>query len=243
MRVAPAALIFFILMLLCSTGVIAQGINGGVEFNRNDRVLTWRTMNSGRYGLSEKFDLNVDSNLSSSLNMSTGGSIEDRWYDSVFNTAELKYDLSDKMDIGFTAREDWNRDSLSKFGKSVLTTNFGSEVKYNPVNNLGLSLGLGQMYDRRFENEDTGTNVNGALSYSIQPAKYFRSSIDMTAAASNMKRANDLLNISSSVQYSHSLADITIGYDRNHKVRGYFPTLTANWLKIVPGPKAIYMST
>ncbi|MFC1489630.1 hypothetical protein ACFL6K_00300 [Candidatus Latescibacterota bacterium] len=222
MRVAPAALILFILNLLCSTGVIAQAIDGGVGFNRNDRVLTWQTINSGRYDLSDKFDLSVNSKLSTSLNMATGSGLEDRWYDSVYNTAELKYDISDKMDIGFTASEDWNRDTQNKLGKSVLTTNFDSVVKYNPVDNLDLSLGLGQMYDRRFENEDSGTNVNGAVKYQLKPAKNLFTSIDVAAASSNMNRSNDILTIQSNVEYSNSLAEILIGFERNHRVRGYF---------------------
>ncbi|MFC1539546.1 hypothetical protein ACFL6H_08980 [Candidatus Latescibacterota bacterium] len=222
MRVAVAALIYFMLILLNSHCVIAEPGNGGISFERNDRVLTWQTVNSGRYRLSEKFDLNLNSNLSSSLNLATGYGLKDRWYDSVYNTAELEYDFSDKMNVGFTARENWNRDTLSKFGKSVLTTNFDSVVKYNPVNNLDLSLGLGHMYDRRFENEDNGMNVNGAIQYRAKSSKNTYTSLNVTTATSNLNRSNDILFIQSNVQYSHNLANIVIGYDRNYNSRGYF---------------------
>ncbi len=222
MRVAPAALIFLISIAECSVTVDAQIVDGGIGFNRNDRVLTWQTLNAGQYGVSDRFEVSFDSNLSTTLNLATGGGLKDRWYDSVFNSAKLTYDLSDKIDLGLTAREDWNRDSLSKFGKSVLTTNVDGAISYKPVDDLNLSLGLGQMYDKRFENEDSGANVNGTVHYNARPAENIDTSVGVTAASSSMDRSDDILRIQSSMQYQHNLGDIEIGYDRNHRVRGYF---------------------
>lgn len=136
MRVATAALIFFVMELININSTIAEARNGGINFIRNDRVLTWQTINSGRFNLSKNTNLNLNSNLSSSLNLATGYGLKDRWYDSVYNTAELGYTLSDKMEMGFTAREDWNRDTLSKFGKSLLTTTFDGMLKYRPLEKL-----------------------------------------------------------------------------------------------------------
>ena len=62
-------------------------LTGNTGMVRNDQVLAWNSTHNGRFGLSPDFVLNLDSNLSTSLNMTTEK--EDRWYDSVFNRAEL----------------------------------------------------------------------------------------------------------------------------------------------------------
>ena len=222
MRVATAALIFFVMELININSTIAEARNGEINFIRNDRVLTWQTINSGRFNLSKNTNLNLNSNLSSSLNLATGYGLKDRWYDSVYNTAELGYVLSDKMEMGFTAREDWNRDTLSKFGKSLLTTTFDGMVKYRPLESFNLAAGVGQMYDRRFENEDKGTNINGEIQYHVSPSRNLYTSIDITAASSNLNRTNDLFHIESKVEYDHNLVKILMGLDENHRVRGYF---------------------
>ena len=97
MRVATAALIFFVMELININSTITEARNGGINFIRNDRVLTWQTINSGRFNLSKNTNLNLNSNLSSSLNLATGYGLKDRSYDSVYNTAELGYAHSDKM--------------------------------------------------------------------------------------------------------------------------------------------------
>jgi len=222
MRVATAALIFFVMELININSTIAEARDGEINFIRNDRVLTWQTINSGRFNLSKNTNLNLNSNLSSSLNLATGYGLKDRWYDSVYNTAELGYALSDKIAMGFTAREDWNRDTLSKFGKSLLTTTFDGMVKYRPLESFNLAAGVGQMYDRRFENEDKGTNINGEIQYRVSPSRNLYTSIDITAATSNLNRSNDLFHIESKVEYDHNLAKILMGFDENHRVRGYF---------------------
>ena len=102
MRVAIAALIFFNVGFGKVMIADAELKVGEANFVRNDKVLAWQTVNSGRFDLSGKMILNLDSNLRTSLNMSTGSSLKDRWYDSVYNKAELEYAFSDKMGMTFS---------------------------------------------------------------------------------------------------------------------------------------------
>ena len=169
MRVAIAALICCAVGFINSNSAVAESKEGKVNFIRNDRVLTWGTLNSGRFNLSKNINFNINSNLSSSLNMATGSGLKDRWYDSVYNEAVLDYKVTDKIEMEFTAREDWNRDTYSKFGKSLLTTSVDGNVKYRPFDSLDLAADVAQMYDRRFENEDKGTNLSGEAHYHVKP--------------------------------------------------------------------------
>jgi len=222
MRVAIAALICYATVLINSNSAVAEFKVGEVNFVRNDRVLTWRTLNSGRFDLSKNIDLNLNSNLSSSLNMATGSGLKDRWYDSVYNEAELGYKVNDKMEIGFTAREDWNRDTFSKFGKSLLTTSVDGNVKYNPFDSLDLAADVAQIYDRRFENEDKGTNLSGEVYYHVKPSSNFNTSVDISGSTSNLKRSHDTFQARSEMIYSHHLVNVLLGFEDNRILRGYF---------------------
>ena len=100
MRVAIAALIFFNVGFGKVMTADAELKEGEADFVRNDKVLAWQTANSGRFDLSGKMILNLDSNLRTSLNMATGSHLKDRWYDSVYNSAELGYRVNDKIEKG-----------------------------------------------------------------------------------------------------------------------------------------------
>ncbi len=222
MRVAIAALICYATVLINSNSAVAEFKEGEVNFVRNDRVLTWRTFNSGRFDLSENIDFNLNSNLSSSLNMATGSGLKDRWYDSVYNEAELGYKVNDKMEIEFTAKEDWNRDTFSKFGKSLLTISVDGNVKYRPFDSLDLAADVAQIYDRRFENEDKGTNLSGEVQYHVKPSSNFGTSVDISGSTSNLKRSHDTFQARSEMIYSHHLANVLLGFEDNRILRGYF---------------------
>ena len=222
MRVAIAALICYATVLINSNSAVAEFKEGEVNFVRNDRVLTWRTLNSGRFNLSKNIDFNLNSNLSSSLNMATGSGLKDRWYDSVYNEAELGYKVNDKMEIEFTAREDWNRDTFSKFGKSLLTTSVDGNVKYDPFDSLDLAADVAQIYDRRFENEDKGTNLSGEVHYHVKPSSNFDTSVDISGSTSNLKRSHDTFRARSEMIYSHHQANVLLSFEDNRILRGYF---------------------
>ncbi len=222
MRVAYAALLLFFLIMCEVTISAAQGKSGQSGFMRNDKVLTWQTLNSGRFDLSKEVTVNLDSKLSSILNMATGSGREDRWYDSIYNEANIGYSPYDKIDVDITAREDWNRDTLSKFGQSLLTTTAEGKVRYIPTKGLNLTGGLGQIYDRRFENEDNGTHVNGKIDYDGNPLKNLSTAFDINGATSNLNRSVDIFQVTGELSYDHRLANIRMGLEENRNARGYF---------------------
>ena len=222
MRVACAALLIISMIIFEVKTASAQGKGGETGFMRNDKVLTWQTLNSGRFNLSKEVDFNFDSKLSSTLNMATGSGLKDRWYDSVYNEARIRYSPYDKMDFYLSAREDLNRDTLSKFGKSLLTTTAEGKIRYRPLKALNLSGGVGQIYDRRFENEDKGTNVNGKIVFDGNLSKDLYTNFVVNGATSNLNRSNDIFRISSEIAYDHRLASIRMGLEDNHNTRGYF---------------------
>lgn len=195
---------------------------GEMSFRQNDRVLTWRTMNTVRIHPADRVTINVDSNLSSSLNQATGSAYKDRWYDSVFNQAGLDYRLSEELILGVSAREDWNRDTLSKYGKSLLTTNVDGTVKYRPSRDLGITGGIGRLYDRRFENEDEGTSVNGKVVYDGNPYRNVYTTVNVGGTTSTLKRSNDRLRLRSDIVYTHRLANIALGFEDSRRSRGYY---------------------
>jgi len=222
MRVAIAALICYAMVLINSNGAVAESREGQVNFIRNDRVLTWSTLNSGIFNLSKNIDFNLNSNLSSSLNMATGSGLKDRWYDSVYNMAELGYKVTDKIEMEFIAKEDWNRDTFSRFSKSLLTTSVDGNIKYRPFDSLDLAAGVEQMYDRRFENEDKGTNLSGKMRYQLNTSRNFNTFVDISGATSNLKRSYDIFHVRSEMVYSHHLTSISLGIEDNRRLRGYF---------------------
>jgi protein TonB len=195
---------------------------GEVSFIRNDKVLEWRTANTGRFNLSDKHSFSLDSSLSSALNMATGSDQKDRWYDSVYNEAQFGYKISDKMGMEFTAREDWNRDTFSKFGKSLLTTTFDGNVAYKPVNGVDIDAGIGEIYDRRFENEDKGTSVHGKALFEIQPLRNLYTNLNVSGMTSNLRRSNDQSQLRTNVVYDNTLAQVSLGLEDKRGSRGYF---------------------
>ena len=149
----------------------AQMKRGTVGFERNDRVLTWRTVNNGDFELSGNMGLHLESMLTTSLNQRTGSDVEDRWYDKVYNEAELDYVFNDKVDVTFSANEDWNKDTMNTLGKSLLNTNFGGLLHYSPTKSMSFGGGLEHTYDTRFDNVDKGTTAKGEFEYSGTPVR------------------------------------------------------------------------
>ncbi|GAG36508.1 unnamed protein product, partial [marine sediment metagenome] len=149
--------------------------------------------------------------------------VKDRWYDKVYHKAGLKYRFSDRIDLSLSAREDWNKDNMSKFGKSLLTTDYEGAVRYKPSKNLFFNAGLGHIYDRRFENEDSGSRVHGRLRYDPEFNNNARMDLSGSGQTSNLKRANDVYQVDGKLSYDHDLANISlreISYFHNR--RGYF---------------------
>ncbi len=203
-------------------GRLKATAQGNTNFVRNDRVLTWSSVNTGRVSISDEMNVSMNSNLSTSLNMSSGSGQEDRWYDTVFNEAAFEYAASDKVDIGLSAKEDWNRDTYSTVGTSLLTMSLDSTVRYRPWRFLKLNGGIGQLADRRFDQDDQGTTVNGGALLSGRPFDGAHGTVDIDGTTSNLKRTSDLLRIRSTFSYGTPLADISLGIDELRRNRGYF---------------------
>jgi len=222
MKTVAAAVVLMCVCILKGEDACGQeGRRGEVVFERNDKVLNWKTDNSGSFRLSDKVDFTLDSSLSTSLNMTTG-SARDRWYDRVNNRAVLDYRISEKFELGLNAREEWNRDTMSRLGKSLLTTNGGATLRYRPVDALVLNADLGQMYDRRFENRDSGVVFKGGFGYDGEPLDAMVLTVDGSGETSNLKRSRDVF--SGKGRLSYRTNDVTYGLALTDDFtrRGYF---------------------
>ena len=104
MNVITTVLFFTVFLLAAQINAVAGEKTGEVLFNRNDKVLTWQTNNNGSFALSKDVDFRINSALSTTLNLTTGKGIKDRWYDTINNRAELEYAISDKFDLIFSSR-------------------------------------------------------------------------------------------------------------------------------------------
>ncbi|MBN1291446.1 MAG: hypothetical protein JXB48_06360 [Candidatus Latescibacteria bacterium] len=163
--------------------------------------------------------------LSSTLNMRTGSSVEDRWYHNVNNQAELTYAATNKIDLLFKADEEWNKDTLSEYSESLLNTNFGGAVRYNQSENLMVMGELENTYDTRFDNVDKGSTAKGRIRYDGYPVKSInriQTKFEVDADKSNLKRKKDQYAVHSEISYAHDFAEITVGANDTRTMRGYF---------------------
>jgi hypothetical protein len=203
----------------------AEEKTGSVVFERNDRLLTWKNTNSGEFAYRPNLRLNFNSELSTSLSMTTGSTLSDRWYDQINNSAQLDYGLSDKLDLGFSLVERWNKDTMSRAGSSFLTTDAGGKVTYRPFGGIDLQGTLGHTHDERFENRDSGVVASGKMLYSWNPGGAFRNvraMVDMSGGTSSLRRSNDNGRIYAHVAYRNPLADMSMELTDSRTVRGYF---------------------
>ncbi len=122
MREAVVLLAIAALSLMQTGESFAQDWKGTFGFEQNDRVFTWRNFNNGDFPLTDKLGVHLDSEMSTSLNQSSGPYVKDRWNDKVYNQAMLNYSVTNRVALKFLANEDWNKDTMNSFGKSLLTT-------------------------------------------------------------------------------------------------------------------------
>ncbi|MDP2983992.1 MAG: hypothetical protein Q8O92_11775 [Candidatus Latescibacter sp.] len=209
---------------LCAGNAGGEGKIGSAIFERNDRLLTWQTNNSGLFILKPNLKCTLESALSTSVNLTTGTDMRNRWYDKVYNKAQLEYDYSDKINVRMNMGEDWNRDTMNRLGNTLLTTNYGGVVRYKPSPDWNLAGKAGQMYDRRFDYRDTGTTVAGELHYSGAPLsgmKNLNAQMDVNGGTSNLKRTNDVSQFRGALTYENPLADVGLELRGNRSKRGY----------------------
>jgi len=195
---------------------------GQTVFNRNDKVLSWKTRNVGAYDFSETVGFKLESTLSTSLNMTTGREAEDRWYDTVYNRADLTYRVSDKIGMIFMASENWNKDTMSRIGTSLLTTDYGGSIRYFPLKNLSLDTDIGQVFDRRFDNRDSGIKTRGGIRYIGKPLRNMSLELTGSGEASNLKRSRDGYRGAGKISYHHDAVDVSLDFEDNLSRRGYF---------------------
>lgn len=225
MREAVVLLAIAALSLMQAGESFAQDRKGTVGFEQNDRVFTWRTFNNGDFPLTAKVGVHLDSEMSTSLNQSSGPDVKDRWNDKVYNQAMLNYSVTNRVALKFLANEDWNKDTMNSFGKSLLTTNYGGLLRYTRSRQVWIEGSLEHTYDTRFDNEDKGSTANTSFSYTGNPLKSNRNletHFELDAGTSYMRRKNDRLSYSGTVSYGHEFADVALKFDNRQTLRGYF---------------------
>ena len=208
-------------------GQLRRGVTG---FSRNDKVLTWDTQNRGEVPLNTRWRLNFDSMVSTTLNMQTGGE-RDRWYDVLENEVGLTYAATPKMDLVFSANEEWSKDTFSLTGNSLLSSYASGGVRYRANRDLRFEGDMRRVYDRRYDNEDSGLLAEGRVIYNGQPLrsqKRLRMSLDADAGKSNLKRTNDRLDVTAGLGYEHDFADVSLEMQNRRSLRGYFSEARRN---------------
>ena len=221
-----------VMLALAALGLLYPGISLAQDrkdsesgFERNDKAFTWWTLNNGDFPLSDKVGVHLDSELTTSLNQRSGLDVKDRCYDKVYNQAMLNYLVTDRVALKFLANEDWNKDTMNSFGKSLMTTNYGGLVRYTRSRSFWIEGGLEHTNDARFDNEDKGSTAKTSLLYAGTPFRSYRNlqtRLELDAGKSNMRRKNDLLSYNGTVSYGHELADIALKFDNRQTLRGYF---------------------
>ncbi|HUT63881.1 MAG TPA: hypothetical protein VMZ04_07980 [Anaerolineae bacterium] len=199
----------------------AENNTGEVSFVRNDRILTWKTINAGHFNLNENIDLRVENTLSTTLNIPTGKK-DDRWYHTVYNSAKLGYRLSDKVDLGFTAREDWNKDTMSTLGETLLTTDYDSNIQYRPFKNFVMDAEIGHIFDKRFDNKDRGTQLRGEIHYFGEPLKNISLNLTGRGITSNLQRSREGYQNEGRISFNHDSMNISLFLSDDLDQRGYF---------------------
>ena len=222
MKRVPPTILMIALSLMGPVNARGDDNSGEVIFQRNDKVLSWKTNNSGEFALRENMGLKVDSSLATSLNMTTGKGVRDRWYDTVTNSAELRYDVSDRVGLLFTAREDWNKDTMSRLGNSLFTTDYGGSIRYKPHRTLSLNADVGHIYDKRFEHQDSGAQVSGGIKYLGEPLGNLTFDLDGSGETSNLKRSKDGFRGTGIMSFRHNVGNATVYLTENFSRRGYF---------------------
>ena len=217
----PAVMLLAFFFTVADTA-IGQTKKGEVAFERNDKVLTWRTDNSGEFYLADNLGFKINSELSTSLSITSGKGTKDRWYDTVNNKAELNYRMSDKTDLAFTAQENWNKDTMSRLGTSLLTTDYDGSIIYKPVRNLSLNAGAGHIFDRRFDNKDSGSTVEGGFRYNGEPLEKMSFELNGNGEMSNMRRSKDGYGGLGKISYRHDSMNVSLLLTDNLNRRGYF---------------------
>jgi len=211
----------FVLPLLLSGNLTAQQGEGKVSFRRRDNVMTWMNANSDSIRLPGKFSAVYESKLSTMLNQSRG-SAQDRWYDTVNNSFDMSYDFSPKVDFVLNAKEDWSRDTMSRLGESLFTTNLDGGVVVRPRKGFRLNAMAGHEYDDRFENRDSGMKSKGGLNYQAAPLKGLTLNFNSNAEKSALKRSRDIYGNNGNLAYSRGTTNLSLTLRDSYNKRGYF---------------------
>lgn len=225
MRSVTAALVILILEVFSPGWAGAEGRTGKLMFERNDRLLTWQNTNTGVFSLRPDLRVAFENVLSTSLSMTTGSTLPDRWYDRAFTHARVDYDLTERLGVSMNMRAEWNKDTMSRLGNSFLTADYGGILSYRPIRGLEARGAVGRIHDQRYENRDDGSTASGELRYEGTPLESFRglsTRVEVGGGTSNLKRANDTARIHSTVAMENPLLNMEVEYDGDVAVRGYF---------------------
>ncbi len=219
-----------LIIIFCVNSIAgAQGKEGAFSFERNDRRLTWQNTNKGDFRFRPNVRLAFDSALSTSLSMTTGPTLRDRWHDQIVNRADLNWNYSDRLDLRMTMKEDWSKDTMSRMGSSFLTTDLGGAIGYRPLKDLDLRGTLSHIHDERFENRDNGAILTGNLLYTWNPGIFSRSvaaSLAANGGSSTLRRTNDNGRIEAKIAYLNPFANVDMRLNDNRSIRGYFAEST-----------------
>ncbi len=209
-------------LVLAGAGTALAGDTGGLTFERNDRVFTWKNENKGSWELSPRLGLDLDSELSTSLNKTTGRGMADRWYDTVYNRATIRYRVSDVLDVGFAAGEDWNRDTMSRLGNSLITSDWQGNAAWRPLPGLTLESAAGYLLDERFDNRDDGSTVSGKVGYNLTPVRGLSLALTGDASTARLERPQELVRTGLTASYLRSGMRFGLDLSDDLNERGYF---------------------
>ncbi|MCE5250821.1 hypothetical protein LLG96_11435 [bacterium] len=225
MKAAAEVLIGVTVMFMLTGAAAAQLRQGVTGFERNDRNLKWQTTHSGDFDLSPKWGFNLQSLLSTELNMRTGSDVENRWKDDINNRAALNYAASDKISLGFMADENFNRDSMNSVGKSLMTVNYGGSLRYIPGESTKMSGAVEHTSDTRFGKDDSGTTFKGRLNYDDRPLRTntnLHTFFDANVNKSRMARKNDRYSLSGALAYDYDFATVAMKVNDDRSTIGYY---------------------
>jgi len=225
MKAASAALLSIVFCIFSADYAHSQMRQGITGFDRNDRNLKWQTMHNGDVEISDKWGFNLQSLLSTELNMRTGSDVANRWKDDINNRAELRYTASDKMNLSFLADENYNRDSMNTVGKSLMTVNYGGSLRYIASESIKFRGDVEHTSDTRFGKEDSGSTFKGLLNYDGRPLQSNRNLhtlFGINVNKSRMARRNDRYSFNGAVSYNYDFATVSMKLDDNRTTIGYY---------------------
>ncbi|MBT4483466.1 MAG: hypothetical protein HOC71_07295, partial [Candidatus Latescibacteria bacterium] len=88
-----------------------------------------------------------------------------------------------------------------------------------------LNADVGHVYDKRFENRDSGNTLSGGVNYNDDLLNTLSLKLEGTGKTSNLNRSQDGYRGAGNISYNHGLADVSLSFDDNLNRRGYYSNI------------------